>query len=376
MSHKYDVIISGAGPSGNLLAYLLASNDIKTLVLEKKLFPRLKICAGGLQYRAAQLLPFDISPVVEKTIYGIYFSYRAQNIVNRIFDDPLIYMVDRKIFDQFLAQKAQEKGARYRYKCPVTGYKTHNYGVTVDTPEASFEGKVLVGADGIRGLVHRTLISSGQLFKIIGYEFQLGREGLNKILDLDNNASIDFGGIRKGYAWIFPKKDYLSVGIGGPYQNAAYIKEYFKKFLSGYALFKGVDTVFKLYGQCIPVKKSSAPVSKYRILAVGDAAGLGDAFTGEGLYNGFRSALLAYHSIKSALDAGSYDFNHYSQEIGDSLYEDIRISMLFSRLFFLFPYLIYNILKKNDKMFKTCCQVLRGEKSYQQLARKIRFLRY
>ena len=74
MSEIYDVVISGCGPSGSLLGNLLSQNNIRTLIIEKENFPRKKICAGGIQHRTLSLIPFKITDVIEKVIYGVYFS--------------------------------------------------------------------------------------------------------------------------------------------------------------------------------------------------------------------------------------------------------------------------------------------------------------
>jgi flavin-dependent dehydrogenase len=110
MDKKYDVIISGAGPSGSLLGYLLSLNNIQTLILEKKFFPRYKICGGGIQHRTRNLLPYDIGKVIENTIYGIYFSKKNENIILKKHDLPIMYTVDRGNFDWFLSREAKKKG--------------------------------------------------------------------------------------------------------------------------------------------------------------------------------------------------------------------------------------------------------------------------
>jgi len=376
MNNKYDVIISGAGPSGSLLGYLLSSQNIKTLVLEKEKFPRFKVCAGGLQHRAAALIPFGVTEVVEKKIKGIYFSYKARKVFNRRYFQPFIYTVDRSMFDQYIALKAQTAGCDFKYQCPVKDFQVEGQKVVVSSPRGVYQSKILVGADGIRGAVHRKIVSGSPVYKILGYDFELQPHLLTSKLDMDDSISIDFGGIKNGYAWIFPRNRSISVGIGGPIYEARSIKKYFSLFLKHHALFRGVKPISKIFAQCIPVRASGTPLCGYRVLAVGDAAGLGDAFTGEGLYNGFFSSILASESIKTSLARNNFSFQDYYEKITDTVYQDIRISKAFSRLFFLFPLVMYNILIKNDKIFEVCCKFIRGERSYRSLVKKLKFLNY
>ena len=112
MDKQHDVIISGAGPSGSLIGYLLALKGIDTLILEKENFPRKKICAGGLQYRTVKLLPFSVNEVIDRKIHGIYFSFKSNNIFNRKYPVPIIYTTKRSVFDNYLANKAIGTGWR------------------------------------------------------------------------------------------------------------------------------------------------------------------------------------------------------------------------------------------------------------------------
>src|SRR5665811_317720 len=112
MKNNFDVIISGCGPAGSILGYLLAQNNISTLILEKAIFPRKKICAGGIQHRTLKLIPYDVSKVIEKTIYGIYFSLANTDIIHKKSDSPIMYTVERSIFDNLLAGKANDSGCR------------------------------------------------------------------------------------------------------------------------------------------------------------------------------------------------------------------------------------------------------------------------
>ena len=151
MESRYDLIISGAGPSGSLLGYLMSREGINTLIIEKQEFPRYKICAGGLQHRSLALIPFDIEEVIQKSLHGILFSYKGKDVFVRKYSKPIIHTVDRREFDLFLVKKALESGCTARFGEAVTGYDYEKNGLRVTTDRKEYGAKILVGADGDKG---------------------------------------------------------------------------------------------------------------------------------------------------------------------------------------------------------------------------------
>ena len=108
---KVEVLIIGAGPAGATLAYELARLGVKVLLLEKAQFPRRKTCGGGLNLRTVRLLPFDLTPIIENVISGIYFSRRLDHPFARRYPEPFMVTVSREKFDQFLVREAEKAGA-------------------------------------------------------------------------------------------------------------------------------------------------------------------------------------------------------------------------------------------------------------------------
>jgi len=366
MDSRYDVIISGAGPSGSLLGYLLAGRGINTLILEKQEFPRHKICAGGLQHRSLALIPFDISKVVHKSLHGILFSYRKRDVFSRKYMLPILHTVQRSEFDAFLAKKALDKGCSINFGETVTGYAPGKDIIRVDTAQRSYEARVLAGADGIRGAVHRLLTSGSSIMRILGYETERtsGPEEEKKYYDA---AGLDFGGIKNGYVWAFPRKKIISYGIGAPFSTARAMKSYFHAYMNG----KSNENMTDIKAQSIPVRTEDTPVCSYRVLAVGDAACLGDGFTGEGIYNSLKSSHMAAESIDNALRTSRFDFPDYRQRIWEDIYEDIKISLRFSKVFFSFPIFFYKLFRTDERFFRLCCRVLRGEKKYRDISGRL-----
>jgi len=396
MKKEYDVIISGGGPSGSLLGLLLAKNNIKTLIIEKEKFPRFKICAGGIQYRTSKLLPININSVIENTIYGICFSIKTKDVFIKKYSDPIMFTVERGKFDMLLVNNAKKSGCCVNFCEKVKDYENGNNRIKVITNKDEYLTKILVGADGARGIVHRSLVKKGSFKRILSYLVEVDMVTVEKYAEGVENRHerkqkdfmiekgykysdyirLDFNGVKKGYAWVFPKKEVLSCGIGVPINKAKTMKEYFRVFLSSLNLSDHLSNSYRIYAQCIPIRNENTPICNYRVLNIGDAACLGDGFTGEGLYNSLKSAIFAVDSIKNCLKTSNYYFKDYRERMEGDIFKDIKMSLLFSKVFYMAPLFFYRIIKKNDNAFNTCCRILRGEKSYKDIASKLKFMGY
>jgi len=369
MESRYDVIISGAGPAGSLLGFLLSQNNIRTLIIDKKNFPRYKICAGGLQDRSLELIPFDIDSTIHRSFESIMFSLKGRDSFSKEYGSPIIHTVDRGEFDHFLADKAVKNGCCIKLGEEVIDFESSNNSVTVKTEKHKYNAKILVGADGIRGLVHRRIIGKASILKILGYELEKKCRP-EEDREIMKHIVLDFGGTKRGYLWAFPKKDSISYGIGGPVDTAGHMKKYFKQYL-GKDIIGNNGNGPQVMAQCIPIRKEETPLCRERVLLIGDAACLGDAFTGEGLYNSFRSSHHASKSIIAALKRSEYSFKDYREAVIEDIYRDIKISLTFSRIFFTYPLFFYKLLKTNDKFFRLCCEVIRGSKKYSDISGRL-----
>ena len=104
MNFDYDVIVVGAGPGGATAARFCAKAGLKTLLIEKERLPRYKPCGGCLSTKTVHLLGFDLSPVIENTIYGAKFTYCSKDPFFIESKDPIAFLVMRDRFDQLLSQ--------------------------------------------------------------------------------------------------------------------------------------------------------------------------------------------------------------------------------------------------------------------------------
>ncbi|MBM3699502.1 MAG: geranylgeranyl reductase family protein [Actinobacteria bacterium] len=393
--NTYDVIISGCGPSGSLLGYLLAQNSIKTLIVEKECFPRHKTCAGGIQHRALGLLPYDISPVIERTISGIYFSFKNKNILLKKYSSPVMYTVKRSAFDNLCAQKAAGIGCEIKFGEKMLKFELAKNHINVFTDLNEYKSRILVGADGIRGAVHRHMIKNRKINRIIGYEVEINAnnnsenknktaniysDGAGNIFDFTDNIRLDFGGIKRGYCWVFPKNEILSCGIGSPSSNAKKARQYLSVFLEKfYGQRNHSGRNFKnmqISAHGIPVSAKNMPLCSERVLNTGDAACLADGFTGEGIYNCLKSSLIASGSIIKALNYSDFSFSDYSEKVNNEILGEIKSSILLTKIFYGSINIFYKIITESDSVFSSCCKILRGEKSYGNVMQRLKLLKF
>ncbi|MCJ7693895.1 MAG: geranylgeranyl reductase family protein, partial [Anaerolineaceae bacterium] len=209
---KYDVIVIGAGPAGSMSAFHLAKAGKNVLVIEKQHLPRVKACAGGLTLKAQQAIPFDISPVVDVEAEGGILTFHGKPVLKVALEQSLANLVNRDEFDQFLLNHAITSGAEVIAGTKVTGFTQDNYGVRVNTEQGSYETDYLIGADGVNSITARVsgLLPKREVGYAIETELQVPPEVLHAY---GAYVTFDFGALKNGYGWIFPKKDHLSVGV-------------------------------------------------------------------------------------------------------------------------------------------------------------------
>jgi geranylgeranyl reductase family protein len=366
--YYYDVIIVGAGPSGATLAYELAKQGINILVLEKEKLPRYKCCAGGITHKVINLLDFDISESIEETIFDIIFSYKLQKSYLGHYEKPLLYTTMREAFDNLLVERAQQYGARFLDRQRVIKIKKNNGVVEVTTQGKTYYSGLIVGADGAYSTVVKELCCKRKINYLVGIETELlvpdcerGKRG--------KGIEIEFGRIHGGYAWLFPKRNYLSVGAGCQFSEAKSLKRQYECFIDYLNLRK--YTPFRTSSLLIPVIKDNVICYGEKYVLLGDAAGLADPLTGEGIYNAILSAQLCAPAIVNSLRENRNDLQYYQQSIDRIILPELIIAQKVTKLLTRFPRLVFGLLTSNERIWKNTCKLMRGETNYNTIIKKI-----
>jgi geranylgeranyl reductase family protein len=361
--NKFDVTIVGSGPTGSILSYELAKRGIKVLILEKEKLPRYKVCAGGITVRASSLIPFDFSEVIENVIYGTRLSYDLRPQKVRMYDKPLTYMVSRDKFDYYLASKAKEAGAILKEEVFVRSIEPQSGQVLVTTDSGTFTTPLLVGADGANSMVVKSLgLKNGFEYGLcLNCQIKVSRD---KLQEWDQLMGFDMG-IPGGYAWVFPKKDYLSVGAGSSFRVIKQLRPYIKRLIQSFQL--GEPDGQSLKGHLMPIRRANTPLSYQRVLLVGDAAGMVDPFSGEGIYYGLKSSYLALKAILNFTEGKTGDLKGYDADVNSEIMPELKIARVIQKLNCITPRIYSHYLNENDRCWRAFCRMLRGEKTYTQI---------
>src|SRR3972149_2668884 len=378
MNWDYDVIVVGGGPGGSTAVRFCAKAGLKTLLIEKERLPRYKPCGGCLSTKTVHLLGFDLSPVIENTIHGAKFTYCSEDPFYIESKDPIAFLVMRDRFDQFLVNKALEDGAAIREGEKVTRVEEKGDGVEVEFGEGErLHCRYLIGADGAESIVARSLRLSpprndGNGIAIESeIPFDSSIHFPRRELQFIN---LDFGRVPNGYGWVFPKKEWLSIGIGGMFRETKKInpRQYYKSFLKGLDYIPEGKTG-KVMGHPLPsLYDEKQKVSHGRILLVGDAAHLVDPLQGEGIYYAIRSGMLAGEAILGSNEKGISPSDLYPDSVRLHIFENLKWALRFSRIVFRFTKLSYRTLKHYPELGDFYLQVLEGKETYQGFVTKVK----
>jgi geranylgeranyl reductase family protein len=309
---RFDAIVVGAGPAGSTAAIRLARAGARVLLADKARFPRDKPCGGGLTMRAVRELPVDPQPVVEHVVDRMAFRLRYGRSFERGRGKPLILMTQRRRLDHFLAEQAAAAGADFRDGVKVAAVEVDGAGVRATVDGAPVEAQVLIGADGANGIVARTLGLGGEPTYGVAFEGNV-RYGAADEDRFRGLALIELGTVPGGYGWVFPKGDHVNVGVGGWEHVGPTLRDRLDDLCARHGIDK--EDVESLRGHRLPLRRPGSALARGRALVVGDAAGLVDPISGDGMYEAFVSSRLASEAVLDLLAGRAESLDPYAQAV-------------------------------------------------------------
>ncbi|CAG1002443.1 MAG: geranylgeranyl reductase [Candidatus Methanoperedens nitroreducens] len=366
---KYDAIVAGLGPAGATAAYEISKKGFNVLALDKQKHPRYKPCGGGLTAKIEKILEPDFKSVVERIIYKVNFTYKGTGDIRAVSRHPIVYMVMRDVFDNFLVEKARAAGAEIHEQEKVTHVEEEKDSVIVMTEKNMYSSKLLIGADGVNGIVARSLglKPKKRTAVLIEGEVKVKEKVFNRVSE---EIQFDFGSVPYGYGWIFPKADHLSLGVGGLKEMIKNPKPYYSGFLSDQYILDDIESERK-FGYTIPIFDGESKIAGFRTMLVGDAAALVDPFLAEGIYYAVRSGQIAAE-VASAVLHGNTTTASYHKRIAQEIYPEFQYARKIGMVFYTFPKLGYELLKRYPEFYELIFDIVRGEASYEQLLGKMK----
>jgi len=278
------VAVLGGGPAGAFAAERLARGGLDTLVFDEKLAWE-KPCGGGLTYKAYQQYPFLIeNQVPKRVVTETCLAAPDAGAVKMGLSRPLV-IYSRMDLNRMLLDRAERAGARLE-KTRVLEITRNGAAWRIRTQHGSVEADYCIVATGARNPLRNvgTEWTAADTMYALGYYVASDRAHID----------IQFLPNLEGYIWVFPRCGHLSVGICGKGEPAQSLRARLERYMDE----KGIAYAgASFYGHMLP-SLESAGWSKNRVagdgwMAVGDAGGLVDPITGEGIYYAMRSGDLA-----------------------------------------------------------------------------------
>jgi geranylgeranyl reductase family protein len=305
---RFDVAIVGAGPAGSTAAYRLARARARVLLIDKARFPRDKPCGGGLTMRAVRQLPFSVEPVVEDRITRARCRLRYGPVMERESSRVLCLMTQRRKLDAFMVERAVEAGATFRdgVRAAVDSERR----LSVDGE--SIEVAALIGADGANGMTARTLGLGGAIVNGVALEGNL-RYGDLPEGDWRGSLLLELATVPGGYGWIFPKGDHVNVGVGGWGEEGPNLRRHLRVLCEQHGI--ELRRLTDVRGHRLPMRRPATVLARGRALVAGDAAGVLDPVSGDGIYEALVTSRLAAQHVLDLLDGRTEGLEGYAAAV-------------------------------------------------------------
>mgnify|MGYP003681895112 CR=1 FL=1 len=368
----YDVIIVGGGPAGSIAAQRAAKDGLDVLVLEKAVYPRSKICGGGVSQKALDVIGGIDKELIEREAFGArIFLPDYQNFAGTL-NDRVAVMTRRENLDHWLARRAEDVGAVVQDGEAVKDVVFTKDCVEVVTSKNRYRSRMVIGSDGVNSMVARR---SGirtrwgdDIGRCLEAEVKLGENVVDECVG-DRLVEFYFTGDR-GYGWIFPKRDRISIGIGEFAPRVNDLKGSFSRFVRDVSVRKNIDIegkITRINSYRIPAGGFPRRVHGDRVLLTGDAAGFVDPFLGEGIYYAMKSGEIAADVAAGAVESGDFSdrfLHEYVMRCEKEFNYDLKSALKFANFAYGHRDLFLKALWRDKRLFMEYLRTVRGDMTY------------
>ena len=358
----YDVAVVGAGPGGSAAALALSRGGLRVAILEKAVPPRYKTCGGGLLGRTLALLPLDLRAVVERECFsaelhhhGPALSFTTQRA------RPVVSMVMRDRFDHLITTAAQEAGAKLLAGAAVVEVVRGAEAVELRTKAGAITARLVIAADGVGSVVARQcgLAELRHVIPALECEVSVDAAQFEKFR---HAARFDFGLTPHGYAWVFPKRQHLSIGVLTTRRGSCNLNDEYTRYLAHLGITPQRE---ERHGFMIPVRPRAGLCDAPRIFPIGDAAGLADPLMAEGISGAIHSGQLAARAILENRSDEAAARRAYRANLQATLLPELRLARALARVIYDFPRArAWLLTRHGQRLSERLTRIVMGETSY------------
>jgi geranylgeranyl reductase family protein len=372
---EFDVVVVGAGPAGAAAGRAAAGAGARVCLLERATLPRYKTCGGGLVGLSVDHAGIDLVAAGVPHARADRLTVSLDGRLGRTLPKtgtPWLTMVMRAEFDAALVASARAVGAEIRAGTHVTGVRgvddlgDGDPGVLVSVRGGrEVSARVVVGADGTSGRVGTHVgVRCDQIEVGLEGEFPVGPELARR---WDGRLLLDWGPVPSSYAWLFPKGDVLTVGVIGPREAGADLRAYYRRLVTRL----GLDGIQPLHdsGHLTRVRAPGSPLRRGRVIVAGDAAGLLDPWTREGISFALRSGRLAGLAAARAAAGDPDALAEYPDQIERILGPEIDAGREVLGLFRRHPIALHGVIAATPVGFPLFRRIIDGRTT---IARQLR----
>ena len=365
----WDVGVVGGGPAGSTAARRLSERGLTVLILEAAQHPRVKPCGGALTDRGLALLPDGYTPLLRSHPREWTFRFRNLPPVTVGREHAYCHTVVRREFDQFLFEQAALAGATAHDGERALSIERETEGgadhFVIRTEKDRYQVRYLIGADGAKGVSAKTLgIERPRPGAALEVEEPVPPPLLEAYRD---RCEVMVSDAPWGYCWVIPKGDQLNVGVGS-FHAAGFA---WRERLDRYFREIGFRRTGPVLAHPLPYRWAKTRLARGHALVVGDAAGLMDPFSAEGIYSALSSGTLAA-DVTAAAAAHGGGLEAYDAALSARVWPELQRAGLLARLFYTMPGAWGRLFTKDTALLTTYLDVLDGRGGYDGLLRATR----